>query len=70
MSAPPREGLYLGDPEATPRPLAAGTATSAVNTLRAVRMEQMVQDTPGANLTVQRRVWQKKNPKRMLFRAC
>ena len=26
MSAPPREGLYLGDPEATPRPLAAGTA--------------------------------------------
>ena len=29
MSAPPREGLYLGDPEATPQPLAAGTAKSA-----------------------------------------
>ena len=38
MSAPPREGLYLGDPEATPRPLAVGTARNAKNLILSFQM--------------------------------
>ena len=38
MSAPPREGLYLGDPEATPRPLAAGTAENVNVVTRRLRV--------------------------------